>query len=380
MIIRLKKNFYVTLFLLLLPLSIYAQKVIEMENVNGVYRIACSVNGAKMKMIFDTGASTVSISQTMANFLYENNYISSEDILGQGASQTADGSIVNNVVINLRDVEISGLHLKDVKATVLDSQNAPLLLGQTAIQKLGKISLDGNKLIINDYESDYSDEEIEQIANQAVEYFSEGKDYASIDNWLKVIDYIDLTTEGYFMLISSFYRTKQYKKCIEYGKEWERKYRNEEPSDLSCAILSTLATTLDVEEGNTKEAIIYLEKVVSQEEKLNSKDALALDYCRLNNSYWYIEDWDNVISLSKKILKILFDYYKTSESEIKNKGIDNETIGLCLYDYADAFIHKSNVVKGYYIMGLSAKCNYKDAIEYCLKHNINYNSKQSLFD
>lgn len=380
MIIRLKKIFYVTLFLLLLPLSIYAQKVIEMENVNGVYRIACSVNGAKMKMIFDTGASTVSISQTMANFLYENNYISSEDILGQGASQTADGSIVNNVVINLRDVEISGLHLKDVKATVLDSQNAPLLLGQTAIQKLGKISLDGNKLIINDYESDYSDEEIEQIANKAVEYFDEGKDYASIDNWLKVIDYIDLTTEGYFMLIYSLFNTKQYEKCIEYGREWERKFRNEEPSDLSCSILGTLATTLNAVEGKTKEAITYQEKVVFQEEKLNLKNQLALDYCILVNLYWTIEDWENVISHSKKALKILFDYYKTSESEIKSKGIDNDKIGLCLYDYADAFIHKSNVVKGYYIMGLSAKCNYKDAIEYCLKHNINYNSKQSLFD
>ena len=175
MTIRDKYLFCEILFLLSLSLSIHAQKVIEMENANGVYKIACSVNGAKMKMIFDTGASTVSISQTMANFLYENDYISSEDIIGKGASQTADGSIVNNVVINLRDVDISGLHLKDVKATVLDSQNAPLLLGQTAIQKLGKISLNGNKLIINDYESDYNDEEIEQITNNAVDFFLKAK-------------------------------------------------------------------------------------------------------------------------------------------------------------------------------------------------------------
>ena len=110
-----------------------------MEKQNGVYKISCSVNGAKMKMIFDTGASMVSISQSMANFLYENDYISDSDILGKGTSRTADGSIVDNVVINLKDIEISGLHIKNVQATVISSQNAPLLLGQSAIQKLGRI-------------------------------------------------------------------------------------------------------------------------------------------------------------------------------------------------------------------------------------------------
>ena len=62
----------------LLSINSIAQKVIQMENINGVYRIACSVNGAKMKMIFDTGASNVSLSESMANFLYDNEYISKE--------------------------------------------------------------------------------------------------------------------------------------------------------------------------------------------------------------------------------------------------------------------------------------------------------------
>ena len=61
--------------LIFLSVNSIAQKVIQMENTNGVYRIACSVNGAKMKMIFDTGASAVSMSESMANFLYDNDYI-----------------------------------------------------------------------------------------------------------------------------------------------------------------------------------------------------------------------------------------------------------------------------------------------------------------
>lgn len=39
------------------------QKTIKMEKEGGIYKISCKVNGAPMKMYFDTGASTVSISK-----------------------------------------------------------------------------------------------------------------------------------------------------------------------------------------------------------------------------------------------------------------------------------------------------------------------------
>jgi hypothetical protein len=38
---------------------------------------------------------------------------------------------------------------EDVKATIKDQLNAPLLLGQSAIEKLGKVTIDGYKLIIH---------------------------------------------------------------------------------------------------------------------------------------------------------------------------------------------------------------------------------------
>ena len=121
-----------------------------MEESNGVYKIPCIVNGARMKFIFDTGATSVSMSKQMANYLLENEYILKEDVISSGQSSIADGTIVDHVVINLRDIEISGLHLHNVKAVVLDSQNAPLLLGQSAIQKLGRFEINGNILKILD--------------------------------------------------------------------------------------------------------------------------------------------------------------------------------------------------------------------------------------
>ena len=39
--------------------------------------------------------------------------------------------------------------MKNVDAVIIKGQNVPLLLGLSAIQKLGKITLSGNKLVID---------------------------------------------------------------------------------------------------------------------------------------------------------------------------------------------------------------------------------------
>ena len=143
----------------------FAQKVIQMEPYMGVYKIPCTVNGARMKMIFDTGASAVSLSLTMAQYLYDNDYITDKDFIGQGQNITADGSIVNHIKVNLKDVAIGEFHVNNVEAMVLASQNAPLLFGQSAIQKLGKISIDGNNLIILESSDDYSEAQLDSLTD-----------------------------------------------------------------------------------------------------------------------------------------------------------------------------------------------------------------------
>ena len=60
-----------------------SQTVIQMEEYGGLYRIPCKVNGAKMKLIFDTGADKVCLSLSMANYLYDNDYITNEDIISR---------------------------------------------------------------------------------------------------------------------------------------------------------------------------------------------------------------------------------------------------------------------------------------------------------
>ena len=102
-----------------------AQTIIQMEEYGGVYRIPCKVNGAKMKLIFDTGAESVCLSLTMAEYLFDNDFISNNDIKGNGSSQVADGSIVDHIKINIKDIEIQGIHLKNVEAVVFLRQDTP---------------------------------------------------------------------------------------------------------------------------------------------------------------------------------------------------------------------------------------------------------------
>lgn len=115
---------------------------------NGVTKVNCTINGLPLNFVFDTGASDVTISQVEANFMFKNGYLSEKDIIGKQHYQTADGNISVGTVINLSSINFGGLTLTDVRASVVKSQNAPLLLGQTVLQRLGKIEIDNANRIL----------------------------------------------------------------------------------------------------------------------------------------------------------------------------------------------------------------------------------------
>lgn len=151
-----RKNltFIITVFI---TLQGYSQTVIKMEKVNGVFLMPCKVNGLSLKFIFDTGASDVSISLTEALFMLKNGYLNKEDLIGTEYYRIANGDIQEGTKITLKEIEIGKLKLYNVKASIVHSLSAPLLLGQTALSKLGKIEFDysNNTLTIKDGPSDY---------------------------------------------------------------------------------------------------------------------------------------------------------------------------------------------------------------------------------
>lgn len=172
----------------------WSDTVIQMEEYGGVYRIPCTVNGAKMKFIFDTGASNVSLSMPMAEYLFDNDYIKEDDLIGIGKAQTADGTIIDHLKINLRKIEIGGLKLTNVEAIVIASQNAPLLLGQSAIQKLGQVQLNGDKLIISGGKNGLSEEAIDRYGSLADNALQDGE-YAKAENYYSILYNNDALSE-----------------------------------------------------------------------------------------------------------------------------------------------------------------------------------------
>ena len=135
--------------------SVLAQVKIEMQETNGVYEVPCEVNGLRLKFIFDTGASSVSLSLDMAVFMLENDYLNENDIYDIVNIVQADGTTYEAYKVILKTLNIGGFILNNVDCVITPYQNAPLLLGQSAIQKLGKVSIKENYLIIDNAESNY---------------------------------------------------------------------------------------------------------------------------------------------------------------------------------------------------------------------------------
>jgi clan AA aspartic protease (TIGR02281 family) len=127
------------------------QTKLYLQEEGGVYYIPCVVNGLNMKLIFDSGAADVSISLTEANFMLKNKFLSEDNIVGTEYYKLANGQIQEGTKIILNSIIIGGHELKNIEASIVHTLNAPLLLGQSALSKLGSISFDysDNSLTIN---------------------------------------------------------------------------------------------------------------------------------------------------------------------------------------------------------------------------------------
>lgn len=206
------------LVLLITAQCIMAEVKVKMERYNGVYRIPCSVNGAKMKFIFDTGASDVCISQTMAEYLLDNGFITSSDIKSTGSSKVADGRVVDHVKINLRDIEIGGTHFRNIDAVVIDGQNAPLLLGQSALKKLGKYSIQGDLLILHSRRGNsncYTDKEVNEMCNQINVFEANGQYHKAIPIYEELFSKGYLSNDGILCYGRALINSRELQKGID---------------------------------------------------------------------------------------------------------------------------------------------------------------------
>jgi clan AA aspartic protease (TIGR02281 family) len=106
------------------------------------------VNGLPLRFVFDTGASDVSLSTTEAKFMLKNGYLSAADFTGTANYRVASGEIHEGLTLMLRSISIGGREVTNISATVVKDGQAPLLLGQSALSKLGNYHFDFDNLTL----------------------------------------------------------------------------------------------------------------------------------------------------------------------------------------------------------------------------------------
>lgn len=308
-----------------------------MEEYGGVYRIPCVVNGAKMKFIFDTGASSVSISQTMAMYLYDNDMLKDEDILGTGKSSVADGRIVDHVNVILRDVEIAGLHLKDVKAVVSSSLSAPLLLGQTAIQQLGTFTLDGNVLTINNASSNKkkvpSTDETIEIYKRAKEYREMGLRAAELEEFEKIDVVARMVNNTLLEYADCCSANEQYTKAKQLYIEWIDKFGNE-ADDFT---LSMTYTSLGLAYFCLDD---YKNCVLNYQKALRYDNSNSVTYQALGQAHYYYKRYREAIEQYEIAASILIQEIQTdaAKKSLLDKGLyQDENLADISYDLAQCY-------------------------------------------
>lgn len=132
--------------------TIVAGEIQMKKQFGGTYEVPCSINGLALNMVFDTGASDITISSVEANFMLKNGYLSDKDIKGKKQYLNASGEIKEGTVITIREVKLGDSVLKNVDASVVHNQKAPLLFGESGLSRFGSFTVDNatSRLIIGE--------------------------------------------------------------------------------------------------------------------------------------------------------------------------------------------------------------------------------------
>lgn len=371
-------------FILFAHFSAYGQVVIEMLKDGGVYKIPCVVNGAKMRLVFDTGAASVCISESIAEYLLENDYLSKDDIVGYGNSTVADGRIVNNIHIILRDIEIGGLHLYNVDAVVIEGQKAPLLLGQTAIQKLGKISIEGNKLVIESVTNEVDHSRIQTLLDKGNDYYSKGNYYAAMTPLAEVQRLVGLNPEGLYMLANCFLNCKEYDRALSIFNEWESLYEENASWLNKHQMYRTASIIYLIQEEYYKSISIAKKDLDNLTILINDKDNLsyactsaAMEYGIIGDCYSKLEQKSFARENHEMAINLYMKGIGAEPEDVAHGKVHDDTLGAYLYNYAFDHSVYSNEFQDY--MCFACQCNYQPAIE-LLKKNDLYDEFMSRFN
>lgn len=117
---------------------------VPFKQSGGVKTVQCLINGTILTdMILDSGCSGALISISEAQYLWSRGELTENDYMGKTKSMIADGSIVEDMVFNIKSIVIADkIECRNVEVTVSANPGAPLLLGNEVLDRMPSYSVD----------------------------------------------------------------------------------------------------------------------------------------------------------------------------------------------------------------------------------------------
>lgn len=116
---------------------------IHLKKVSGVYNIPVQLNDTVIvSLIIDSGAADMMLSPKVANILLRSGTLTQDDFLPGQVYRLADGSRKEHMRARLRSVTLGKRTFRDVTFSISDTDDSPMLLGQSLLEKLGKYTID----------------------------------------------------------------------------------------------------------------------------------------------------------------------------------------------------------------------------------------------
>ncbi len=363
------KIYFRTLLLLIIivitNVHLLAQTVIQMEYDRGVYKIPCYVNGAKMKFILDTGASDVCLSMEMAEYLLENDYLSEDDFTGMGASTLADGSVVDHLKLVLKDIEIGGLHLKNVSAIVIAQQYAPMLMGQSALKRLGSYAINGNKLVISGYPE--STGKRSQLLKTAKESMDKGLYAVAISSYVQAREILELDYADLEHLAWCYKYEGKYKECFEICKKWLTLYERLNYQNFNSSIYE-LTWRCNYYFGYYEQALLYKQKRMLTRSSNTTLENLAWDQEHLGDIYFYLTRYNDAITSYNAAITNMRNFKKEKDEFPIIK--DDNLLACSYFGLCRCYRMKGNKKDFKKFLELAKKCGHEQAIK--ISYNKDY--------
>lgn len=122
-------------------------KKIKLSEQNGTYGILVNFDNISKTFILDTGASETTISNTLEEQLISNGLITKNDYLQDGLYKIADGSIISQRRILVKQLSVNQYTVKNIVISV-GNINSPLLLGKNFLDKFKSWSINNETKIL----------------------------------------------------------------------------------------------------------------------------------------------------------------------------------------------------------------------------------------